>query len=77
MRDSPEWWRAIGMAKAPDHNTLCRAARFLLGASNGGKLLDVLAALARALRLSTQPLAIDSTYYELCHLKRYHSCSPD
>src|SRR5215471_18424729 len=25
LRDAPQWCRAIGMGKVPDHNTLCRA----------------------------------------------------
>src|SRR5207249_4401932 len=54
LRDSPEWCRAIGMRKPPDHNTLWRAARFLLHKCKVNKLLDVLvrwAALARMLKL--------------------------
>src|SRR5215217_655930 len=60
LRDCPEWRRMIGMTKAPDHNTLCRAARHLLSSCRVVRLLDALArwaAMARALGLSTAPLA--------------------
>src|SRR5205809_3657894 len=43
LRDAEHWCRAIGMSKAPDHNTLCRAAAVLLGRCNIGKLLDAVA----------------------------------
>src|SRR5689334_28526 len=42
LRDVPHWCRQIGMRKTPDHNTLCRAARFLLSKCNVNKLLDAL-----------------------------------
>ena len=74
LRDAEHWCHAIGMAKAPDHNTLCRAARVLLGKWKTDKLLDVvarLAATARMLKLSTKPLAGDSSYYEDRHVSRY------
>ena len=74
LRDAPEWCRAIGMTKPPDHNTLCRAARVLLGRARTGRLLDAMArwaALARVLRLSTRPLAGDSSVYEPRHVSRY------
>src|SRR5688572_8385494 len=63
LRDAEHWCRAIGMAKAPDHNTLQRAAAFLLRKCRVGRLLDALvrfAASARLLGLSTRPLAGDS-----------------
>src|SRR5213592_2921998 len=43
LRDAEHWCRAIGMSKVPDHNTLCRAASFLLNKCNVGKLLDAVA----------------------------------
>src|SRR5689334_18760696 len=59
LADSPEWCRMIGMNKAPDHNTLCRAAGFLLKKCRVDRLLDALAhwaAAARMVGLSTHPL---------------------
>src|SRR5215212_6189952 len=43
LRDSEHWCHAIGMRKAPDHNTLCRAASFLLKQHNVNKVLDAIA----------------------------------
>ena len=74
LRDAEHWCHAIGMRRAPDHNTLCRAARVLLRKCKADKLLDAvarLAASARMLRLSTRPLAGDSSYYEPRHVSRY------
>jgi hypothetical protein len=75
LRDSDHWLRDIGLSRAPDHNTLCRAAAFLLKQCRVDKLLDKVgqwAAAARLLGLSTQPLAIDSTYFESHHVSRHY-----
>jgi hypothetical protein len=75
LRDSDAWLKEIGLDKAPDHNTLQRAAAFLLRKCNVNKLLDVMArwaSMSRLLGLSTKPLAIDSTYYESRHVSRHY-----
>ena len=75
LRDSDGWLRDVGLRRAPDHNTLCRAARFLLERCRVGRLLDKVAqwaSLARILGLSTKPLAIDSTTYESRHVSRHY-----
>jgi hypothetical protein len=75
LRDCNHWLRDVGLRKAPDHNTLCRAAAFLLDKFRVGRLLDKLAqwaSLARMLGLSTDPLAIDSTTYESHHVSRHY-----
>ena len=75
LRDSDNWLRDVGLCRAPDHNTLCRAAAFLLGKFRVGRLLDKLAqwaSMARMLGLSTDPLAIDSTTYESRHVSRHY-----
>ena len=76
LRDCDNWLADVGLRRAPDHNTLCRAAAaFLLGKLCVGRLLDKLAqwaALARILGLSTHPLAIDSTTYESRHVSRHY-----
>jgi hypothetical protein len=41
LRDSQPWLDDIGMDRAPDHNTLCRAAKFLLKELKVNSLLDV------------------------------------
>ncbi len=75
LRDCDNWLRDVGLRRAPDHNTLCRAAAFLLAKWRVSRLLDKLvqwAALAGILRLSTDPLAIDSTTYESRHVSRHY-----
>lgn len=73
--DCEHWCKDIGLRRIPDHNTLCRAANFLLRACRVGKLLDRVAqwaAVARVLGLSTKPLAVDSTSYESRHVSRHY-----
>ena len=75
LRDCGHWLRDVGLRKAPDHNTLCRAAAFLLDKFRVGRLLDKLAqwaSMARMLGLSTDPLAVDSTTYESRHVSRHY-----
>ena len=75
LADSPTWLKQIGLSRAPDHNTLCRAHRHLLSKCGVGKLLDVVARMASAARmlgLSTKPLAIDSTTFESHHVSRHY-----
>jgi hypothetical protein len=75
LRDAGHWCKAVGMRKVPDHNTLWRAASFLLAKCRVGRLLDAVArwaALARALGLSLVPLSIDSTYFEPRHVSRHY-----
>src|SRR3954462_3035100 len=73
--DSPTWLADIGLAKAPDHNTLWRAAGSLLARSRCGRILDLLAELfakAKLLTLRRLPLAIDSTCFEQHHRSRHY-----
>jgi hypothetical protein len=75
LRDSESWLHDIGLRRAPDHNTLCRVAAFLLRKCNVDRLLDTVgqwAALGRILGLSTKPLALDSTSYESHHVSRHY-----
>lgn len=75
LADCDNWLRDLGLSRAPDHNTLWRAASFLLRECRVAKLLDKLvqwAAVARILGLSTHPLAIDSTTYEGRHVSRHY-----
>lgn len=75
LRDSDSWLRDVGLRRAPDHNTLCRAAAFLLRRCNVQRLLDAVArwaTRARILGLSSKPLAIDSTSYESHHVSRHY-----
>jgi hypothetical protein len=70
LTDSPAWLADIGLAKAPDHNTLWRASESLLANRRCGRMLDLLAELfakAKLLTLGRKPLAIDSTCFERRH----------
>jgi Transposase DDE domain len=75
LADCDNWLRDVGLTKAPDHNTLCRAAKLLLGRLRVRKLLDRFArwaVTARLMNLSRKPLAIDSSSYESHHVSRHY-----
>jgi Transposase DDE domain len=75
LRDSPHWLADIGMTKAPDHNTLCRAARILMRDRHVSAILDTMAQWAREaelLQLDTRPLAVDSTMFDSHHVSRHY-----
>ena len=75
LADSPQWLAEIGLAKAPDHNTLWRAFNALLASRRCGRILDLLAKLfnkAKLLKLSRLPLAIDSTCFEQHHRSAHY-----
>lgn len=77
LNDCENWLRDVDLAKAPDHNTLCRAAKLLLGRLRVNKLLDTLARWAATARLlgklsGRKPLAIDSSLYESHHVSRHY-----
>jgi hypothetical protein len=75
LRDCPQWYKDVGLRRPPDHNTLWRAAKFLLKKCRVERLVDAVArwaALARALGLSVGPLAVDATYYESRHVSRHY-----
>jgi hypothetical protein len=70
LADSPQWLADIGLARAPDHNTLWRAFESLLVTRRCNGMLDLLAELfakAKLLTLRHRPLAIDSTCFERRH----------
>ena len=75
LNDCPQWLADLGLSKAPDHNTLCRAAHFLMSQAKVDSLLDIStqwATHARMIKLATNPLAVDSTYYESHHVSRHY-----
>lgn len=79
LKDAQNWLHDIGLTRAPDHNTLQRAAAFLLNKCQMDRLLDTVAGWAqqaRLLKLSQKPLALDSTSYESHHVSRHyeHRC---
>jgi hypothetical protein len=75
LRDSPQWLADVGLAAAPDHNTLWRALDVLLGGRRFERALDLQVAQchqAGLLRLRDKPLAIDSTCYEQRHRSTHY-----
>jgi hypothetical protein len=75
LRDSPQWLADIGLAKAPDHNTLCRAFDAFMKPRLARSMLDLMARLARQRKLlkrnSDKPLTMDSSMYESHHVSRH------
>jgi hypothetical protein len=71
LRDSPQWLDDIGLACAPDHNTLWRAFGSLVRARRCQRMLDELSRwFKRSARSKTRVarlLAIDSTCFERHH----------
>jgi hypothetical protein len=76
LRDCPDWLADIGLARAPDHNTLCRAFGVIVDLRRTNRMLDVTAAWftdARVLGLTRRkPLAADSTHFESRHVSRHY-----
>jgi IS5 family transposase len=72
LRDCRHWCRAIGMRKAPDHNTLCRAFQVIVSQRNIDKMLDLLVRwFDQAGQLGTTA-AIDSSLYDTHHRSRHY-----
>ena len=77
LRDAPDWLAAIGMSRAPDHNTLWRAFGLLVETRRANRMLDLFAELFAAARLlpklsAARPLTVDSTCYERRHRSRHY-----
>jgi len=75
LRDAPHWLSAVGMTRAPDHNTLWRAFGVLLKDRQIDRMLDLLSELfarERLLNLGARPLTLDSTCYERRHRSRHY-----
>ena len=73
--DSPQWLADIGLAKAPDHNTLNRAFNEFVGPDLANSMLDLMAKLARGRKLlrgdGLKPLTLDSSMFESRHVSRH------
>jgi hypothetical protein len=75
LADSPQWLADIGLAKAPDHNTLSRAFNELVDPDLANSMLDLMAKLAASRRLlrgdGLKPLTLDSSMFESRHVSRH------
>src|SRR5215207_4266026 len=73
--DSPAWLADIGLVRAPDHNTLCRAFNDFVDPDLASSMLDLMAKLARSRNLlrgdGLKPLTLDSSMYESRHVSRH------
>ena len=72
LRDSEHWCKQIGMKKVPDHNTLCRAFKFILEQTHVEALLDLLARWRGLLKVTSRICAIDSTIYDAHYRSRHY-----
>lgn len=76
LRDCSDLRDAVGLARAPDHNTLCRAFRHLVKPAKMNRALDLTVAAAKAAGLnvkgdSVKPAVLDSTCFESRHVSRH------
>ncbi len=76
LRDCSDLRDAVGLARAPDHNTICRAFTHLVKPAKMNRALDLQVAAAKAGGLnvagdSVKPAALDSTCFESRHVSRH------
>jgi len=74
LKDCPDWLAEIGLAHAPDHNTLWRAFEVLVTIYRMNRMLDVQVWLfhqSRRQQLYQKPVAFDGSCYEVRHVSRY------
>ena len=76
LRDCSDLRDAVGLGRAPDHNTLCRAFTRLVKPAKMNRALDlqVAAAKAKGLRVdgdSVKPAVLDGTCFESRHVSRH------
>jgi hypothetical protein len=74
LRDCPDWLADIGMARAPDHNTLWRAFIYLVKPGLVNTMLDLQVQWANDRKLikgRIKPVALDSSMFESRHVSRH------
>ena len=76
LRDCSDLRDAVGLARAPDHNTLWRAFTHLVKPAKMNRALDLQVAAAQAEGLkvsgdSVKPAVLDSTCFESRHVSRH------
>src|SRR5580704_4825621 len=70
--DCEHWCKQIGMRKAPDHNTLCRAFHALLSDARIDRLLDLLTQWMAMEKALGKICSVDSTLYDTHHHSRHY-----
>jgi hypothetical protein len=74
LADSPNWLADLGLSRAPDHNTLCRAFARLVKRGLMNRMLDQQAAWAEQqgmIKGRVEPVALDSSMFESRHVSRH------
>jgi hypothetical protein len=74
LKDCPDWRADIGLSRAPDHNTLCRAFKHLIKPGRVNRMLDQMALWGEELDLiqgRIKPVALDSSMFESRHVSRH------
>ncbi len=76
LRDCSDLRDAVGLTRAPDHNTICRAFTHLVKPAKMNRALDLQVAAAKAKGLnvkgdSVKPAVLDSTCFESRHVSRH------
>ena len=76
LRDCADLRDAVGLTRAPDHNTICRACTHLVEPAKVNRAPDLQAATAEDKGLtikgdSDKPAALDSTCFESRHVSRH------
>lgn len=71
LGDAP-WIQDIGLAKVPDHNTLCRAFHAIIRQEQVANLLELLARLLGAGSGRGITVGIDATYFDTHHQSRHY-----
>lgn len=74
LTDCPNWLADIGLSRAPDHNTLCRAFKLLARPGRLNSMLDQTARWAhqrKLIRGRIKPIALDSSLFESRHVSRH------
>jgi hypothetical protein len=74
LRDGQVWCRGIGMRgrRTPNHATLARASKLILGGRHIRRMLDLLAEWFAVMRQLGTTLAVDSTCYDGHHRSRHY-----
>jgi hypothetical protein len=67
-----DWCQRLGMAKVPDHSTLCRAFKFILNSTHISRMLDLIPHADGLSHKQGDTLAVDSTLCETHHRSKHY-----